>query len=111
MLRNLPQWELKDILNYAKTEMKNNEEELKTILLRNYQISDDLDSMENKKYYEIYESYITIDSDTTLEEFKNDMIRKEELKKEYKTLKGLINNAVKTQKELMQYEYNVITNI
>lgn len=111
MKRNLPQWDLIDILNYAKTEMKNNEEELKTILLRNYQISDDLDSMENKKYYEIYESYITIDSDTTLEEFKNNMIRKEELKKEYKTLKGLINNAIKTQKELMQYEYNVITNI
>lgn len=111
MKRNLPQWDLIDILNYAKSEMDNNEEELKTILLRNYQISEDLDSVESKYFYEVYESYITIDKDTTIEEFRSDMIKNEQLKKEYKTLKGLINNAIKTQKELMQYEYNIITNI
>lgn len=111
MKRNLPQWDLIDILNYAKSEMNNNEEELKTIILRNYQISEDLDSVESKYFYEVYESYITIDTHKTLEEFRSDMIKNEKLVKEYKTLKGLINNAIKTQKELFQYEYNIITNI
>lgn len=104
----IPMWENEDVLQYAKTELIQNELESTEIVFKNYQISDDLDSTEDKKYYEIYQSEFYIDEETTEKEFNNLIIENEQLIKSYKTQNGLIKNLIKSQHEVNQFEYNVI---
>lgn len=104
----IPMWDNEDVLQYAKTELIQNEKEFAEIVFKNYQISDDLDSVTDKKYYEIYESVFYIEEETTEEEFNNLIIENEKLIKEYKNKKSFVNNLIKSQHEVGQFEYNVI---
>lgn len=85
---NLPQWEMRDVLQFAKTEMKQGETESTQVVVNNYQIQEE----DGRTYYEIYESVVNINEETTEDEFFESVIKNEMLVKEYKTLKGLINN-------------------
>lgn len=102
----IPMWENEDVLQYAKTELIQNELEDTEIVFKNYQISEN--DYTDKKYYEIYESIFYIDEETTEEEFNNLIIENEQLIKSYKTQNGLIKNLIKSQHEVSQFEYNVI---
>ncbi|ARM69282.1 terminal repeat-encoded protein [Staphylococcus phage vB_Sau_S24] len=104
----IPMWENEDVLQYAKTELIQNELESTEIVFKNYQISDDLDCGTDKKYYEIYESRFYVDEETTEKEFNNLIIENEKLIKSYKTQNGLIKNLIKSKHEVNQFEYNVI---
>lgn len=102
---NLPQWELQDVLQFAKTEMKQSETDTAQIIVNNYQIQEE----NGQNYFEIYQSIFNIDDEMTTDEFKEIVIRNEELVKEYKTLKGLINNLKKQSTQ--QFNYNILTTI
>lgn len=102
----IPMWENEDVLQYAKTELIQNELESTEIVFKNYQISEN--DYTNKKYYEIYESIFYVDEETTEEEFNNLIIENEQLIKSYKTQNGLVKNLIKSQHEVSQFEYNVI---
>lgn len=102
----IPMWENEDVLQYAKTELIQNELEDTEIVFKNYQISEN--DYTDKKYYEIYESIFYIDEETTEEEFNNLIIENEQLIKSYKTQNGLVKNLIKSQHEVSQFEYNVI---
>ncbi|VEV89135.1 hypothetical protein [Staphylococcus phage Stab22] len=102
----IPMWENEDVLQYAKTELIQNELESTEIVFKNYQISEN--DYTNKKFYEIYESIFYVDEETTEEEFNNLIIENEQLIKSYKTQNGLVKNLIKSQHEVGQFEYNVI---
>ena len=102
----IPMWDNEDVLQYAKTELIQNELEDTEIVFKNYQISEN--EYTNKKYYEIYESIFYVDEETTEEEFNNLIIENEQLIKSYKTQNGLVKNLIKSQHEVSQFEYNVI---
>lgn len=102
---NLPQWEMRDVLQFAKTEMKQGETESTQVVVNNYQIQEE----DGKTYYEIYESVVNINEETTEDEFFESVIKNEMLVKEYKTLKGLINNLKKQYTQ--QFNYNILTTI
>lgn len=104
----IPMWENEDVLQYAKTELIQNELESNKIVFKNYQISDDLDCGTDNKFYEIYESIFYVDEETTEKEFNNLIIENEKLIKSYKTQNGLVKNLIKSQHEVSQFEYNVI---
>ena len=100
---NLPNWELQDVLQFAKTEMKQSETDTSQIIVNNYQIQEE----DGKNYFEIYQSILNIDDEMTTEEFTEIVIKNEELIKEYKTIKGLLNNLKKQPTE--QFNYNILT--
>lgn len=102
----IPMWDNEDVLQYAKTELIQNELEDTEIVFKNYQISEN--EYTNKKYYEIYESIFYVEEETTEEEFNNLIIENEQLIKSYKTQNGLVKNLIKSQHEVGQFEYNVI---
>ena len=102
---NLPQWEMRDVLQFAKTEMKQGETESTQVVVNNYQIQEE----DGRTYYEIYESVVNINEETTEDEFFESVIKNEMLIKEYKTLKGLINNLKKQYTQ--QFNYNILTTI
>ncbi|AHG24026.1 hypothetical protein SEP9_103 [Staphylococcus phage vB_SepS_SEP9] len=102
---NLPQWEMRDVLQFAKTEMKQGETESTQVVVNNYQIQEE----DGRTYYEIYESVVNINEETTEDEFFESVIKNEMLVKEYKTLKGLINNLKKQYTQ--QFNYNILTTI
>ena len=102
----IPMWDNEDVLQYAKTELIQNELESTEIVFKNYQISEN--DYTDKKYYEIYESIFYVDEETTEEEFNNLIIENEQLIKSYKTQNGLVKNLIKSQHEVGQFEYNVI---
>lgn len=104
----IPMWDNEDVLQYAKTELIQNELESNKIVFKNYQISDDLDCGTDNKFYEIYESVFYIDEETTISEFNNLIIENEKLIKEYKNKKSFVNNLIKSQHEVGQFEYNVM---
>lgn len=100
---NLPQWEMRDVLQFAKTEMKQGETESTQVVVNNYQIQEE----DGRTYYEIYESIVNIDEETTEDEFFESVIKNEMLVKEYKTVKGLLNNLKKQSTQ--QFNYNILT--
>lgn len=100
---NLPQWEMRDVLQFAKTEMKQDETESTQVVVNNYQIQEE----DGRTYYEIYESIVNIDEETTEDEFFESVIKNEMLVKEYKTVKGLLNNLKKQSTQ--QFNYNILT--
>ena len=102
----IPMWDNEDVLQYAKTELIQNELEDMEIVFKNYQISEN--DYTGKKYYEIYESIFYVDEETTEEEFNNLIIENEKLIKSYKTQNGLVKNLIKSQHEVGSFEYNVI---
>lgn len=102
----IPMWDNEDVLQYAKTELIQNELEDMEIVFKNYQISEN--DYTGKKYYEIYESIFYVEEETTEEEFNNLIIENEQLIKSYKTQNGLVKNLIKSQHEVGQFEYNVI---
>lgn len=102
---NLPNWELQDVLQFAKNEMKQSETESSQVVVNNYQIQEE----DGRTYYEIYESVVNINEETTEDEFFESVIKNEMLVKEYKTLKGLINNLKKQYTQ--QFNYNILTTI
>lgn len=102
---NLPRWELKDILSFAKAEMLKDEIEYKKVTLNNFQIEND----ENNIHFEVYTSKIYLEHDTTLEEFTNTIIENEQITKVYKTAKGLVQSAINSNDKTKKYEYNYIT--
>lgn len=104
----IPMWEPMDILQYAKTELTQNDIESQKVIVRNFQISDDLDTDQERKYYEIYESEIFVEMETTEQEFERDILENEKLVKSYKTQKGLVNALIKSQHQVGQFDYNMI---
>ena len=100
---NLPQWEMRDVLQFAKTEMQQGETESTQVVVNNYQIQEE----DGRTYYEIYESIVNIDEETTEDEFFESVIKNEMLVKEYKTVKGLLNNLKKQSTQ--QFNYNILT--
>ena len=104
----IPMWEPKDILQYSKTELTQNDIESQKVIVRNFQISDDLDTDQERKYYEIYESEIFVEMETTEQEFERDILENEKLVKSYKTQKGLVNALIKSQHQVGQFDYNMI---
>lgn len=58
---NLPQWELQDVLQFAKTEMKQSETDTAQIIVNNYQIQEE----NGQNYFEIYQSIFNIDDEMT----------------------------------------------
>lgn len=107
-INHIPMWEPKDILQYAKTELTQNDIESQKVTVRNFQISDDLDTDQEKKYFEIYESDIFVEMETTPQEFERDILESEKLVKSYKTQKGLVNALIKSQHQVGQFDYNMI---
>ena len=104
----IPMWEPMDILQYAKTELTQNDIESQKVIVRNFQISDDLDTDQERKYYEIYESEIFVEMETTAQEFERGILENEKLVKSYKTQKGLVNALIKSQHQVGQFDYNMI---
>lgn len=85
-LSNYTNQETQDVLTQVKAYLQVDEFEFTLITLVNYQeqTEDDI------THYEVYESTIMIDEETTLEEMQEMQINKEKLVKTYKTKRGLL---------------------
>lgn len=103
-LSNYTNQETQDVLTQVKAYLQLEGEEMATITLVNYQEQEEDDTM----YFEIYESEIFIEEETTLEEMKEEQINNEKLVKNYKTKKGLLQ-AMMNDKDVAGSRYRVHT--
>lgn len=86
-LSNYTNQELQDVLTQAKAYLQlNDEEDFTSATLVNYQEQEE----DGTVYYEIYESELFIEQETTLPEMQEMQINNEKLVKSYKTKKGLL---------------------
>ena len=101
-LSNYTNQELQDVLTQVKAYLQVDEFEFTLITLVNYQeqTEDDI------THYEVYESIIMINEDTTLEEMQEMQINKEKLVKTYKTKKGLLQ-AMLNDKDVAGSRYRI----
>lgn len=105
-INNYTHQELQDVITQVKAHMQLNELEEAVITLANYQEQEE----DGRYYYEIYNSLITIDSETTLEEAFKQQIESEDMIKEYKTKKGLLQAFI-NDKDIEGSYYRVHTQI
>lgn len=105
-LSNYTNQELQDVLTQVKTFLQLEEQEYANITLVNYQEQEEDDTT----YFEIYESNIFIEEETTLEEVKEAQIENEKLVKSYKTKKGLLQ-AMLNDKDVAGNKYRVHTTL
>ncbi|MFZ7647173.1 hypothetical protein ACO1B2_10345 [Staphylococcus saprophyticus] len=99
-LSNYTKQENQDILTQAKAYLQLEGEEHTNITLVNYQEQEE----EGTTYFEIYESDIFIEEETTLEEMEQEQIENEKLVKTYKTKKGLLQ-AMTNDKDIAGQRY------
>lgn len=85
-LSNYTNQELQDVLTQVKAYLQVDESDFTLVTLVNYQEQEE----DGTTYYEIYESTLFIEQETTLEEMQEMQISKEQLVKTYKTKKGLL---------------------
>lgn len=85
-LSNYTNQELQDVLTQVKAYLQVDEFDFTLIALVNYQeqTEDDI------THYEVYESTLFVEQETTLEEMQEMQISKEQLIKTYKTKRGLL---------------------
>ena len=105
-LNNRTNQELIDVVTQTKAYLQANELEYTEITLANYQIQEEDETL----YFEIYESPIFIENETTLEEAQEQQIDNEKCVKEYKTRKGLIQAFLNDQDVNGNY-YRILTQI
>lgn len=85
-LSNYTNQELQDVLTQVKAYLQLDEFDFTLVTLVNYQEQEEDDTT----YYEVYESTLFIEQETTLEEMQEMQISKEQLVKTYKTKRGLM---------------------
>lgn len=85
-LANYTNQELQDVLTQAKAYLQLDEFDFTMAALVNYQEQE----KDGTTYYEVYESTLFIEQETTLEEMQEMQIDKEQLVKTYKTKRGLL---------------------
>ncbi|MCE5058160.1 hypothetical protein KJB68_08350 [Mammaliicoccus sciuri] len=106
-LSNYTQQELTDVITQVKAHLQVNEETSATITLVNYQEQED-DEQDNLVHYEIYESNIDIDEESTYSEVMEHVVHSEKLVKTYKTKKGLLQ-AMLNDKDVAGERYRIHT--
>lgn len=85
-INNYTHQEMQDIITQVKAYMQVNDLESTDVTVANYQ-----EQVEDEEYYyEIYNSVITVNEDTTVEESILMQVQTESLVKEYKTKRGLL---------------------
>lgn len=101
-LANYTNQETQDVLTQVKAYLQVDEFEFTLITLVNYQeqTEDDI------THYEVYESTIMIDEETTLEEMQEMQINKEKIVKTYKTKRGLLQ-AMLNDKDVAGSRYRI----
>ncbi|HDM8576029.1 hypothetical protein [Staphylococcus hominis] len=105
-LNNRTNQELIDVVTQTKAYLQANELEYTEITLANYQIEEENDTL----YFEIYESTLFIESETTLEEAQEQQFDNEKCVKEYKTRKGLLQ-AFLNDHDINGSYYRILTQI
>lgn len=85
-LSNYTHQELQDVLTQVKAYLQLDESDFTLVTLVNYQEQEE----DGSTYYEIYESTLFIEQETTLEEMQEMQIKEEQLVKTYKTKRGLL---------------------
>lgn len=103
-LANYTNQERQDVLTQVKAYLQLEGEEHTNITLVNYQEQEE----EGTTYFEIYESEIFIEEETTLEEMEQEQIENEKLVKTYKTNRGLIQ-AMLNDKDVPGNRYRIHT--
>lgn len=103
-LANYTKQEAQDVLTQVKAYLQVEEQEYADITLVNYQEQEE----DGTTYFEIYESEIFIEEETTIEEMKEEQINNEKLVKTYKTKKGLLQ-AMLNDKDVSGSRYRVHT--
>ena len=102
-LSNYTHQEQLDVLTQIKAHLQVNDEEYTDATLVNYQEQEENDEV----YFEIYESEITVDEETTLEELREQQINNEKVVKSYKT-KGLLQ-AMLNDSDVAGQRYRIHT--
>ena len=103
-LSNYTHQEQLDVLTQIKAHLQVNDEEYTDATLVNYQEQEENDEV----YFEIYESEITVDEETTLEELREQQINNEKVVKSYKTKKGLLQ-AMLNDSDVVGQRYRIHT--
>lgn len=103
-LANYTNQELQDVLTQAKAYLQLDEFDFTLAALINYQEQEE----DGMTYYEVYESTIMVNEDTTLEEMQEMQIDKEQLVKTYKTKRGLMQ-AMLNDKDVAGNRYRIHT--
>ena len=106
-INQMPTWELQDILNYAKTQMVEQDTLLQDVTLNNYQLQEE----DGTEYFELYTSTVAIDLETTVEEFREMVIEVEELKETFLNGLILLQRAIFEHMKPKHFEYDYITNL
>lgn len=105
---NYNEQEKQEVLNLVKKYLQSEGEEMVTISLINYQEQEDDET--DEVHYEVYESNIDIESESTLSEVQEQIVYSEKLVKTYKTKKGLLNAFLKA-KDVAGSKYKVYTRL
>lgn len=105
MINNI---EKQEVLNLVKKYLKDDEFGFTFATLVNYQEQEDDET--DDVYYEVYESMLFINQETTLEEMQEMQIEKEELVKTYKTKRDLLNAFMKA-KDAAGSKYKIYTRL
>lgn len=87
-LSNYTNQETQDVLTQVKAYLQLEDEEMATITLVNYQEQEDDET--DEVHYEVYESNIDIDNESTLSEVREQIVYSEKVVKTYKTKRGLM---------------------
>lgn len=105
---NYNEQEKQEVLNLVKRYLQDDEFGFTFATLVNYQEQEDDET--DDVYYEVYESTIMVNEDTTLEEMQEMQIEKEELVKTYKTKRDLLNAFLKA-KDAAGSKYKIYTRL
>ena len=103
-LSNYTNQELQDVLTQVKAYLQLDEFDFTLVALVNYQEQEE----DGITYYEIYESTLFVEQETTLEEMQEMQIDKEKLVKTYKTKRGLMQ-AMLNDKDVAGNRYRIHT--
>lgn len=106
-INQMPAWDLQDILNYAQAQMIENEIIFQDVTLNNYQLQEE----DGTEYFELYTSTVAIDSETTVEEFRDQVIEAEELKETFRGALALLQRSINEHMKNKYFEYELITNL
>ena len=103
-LSNYTNQELQDVLTQVKAYLQLDEFDFTLVALVNYKEQEE----DGITYYEIYESTLFVEQETTLEEMQEMQIDKEKLVKTYKTKRGLMQ-AMLNDKDVAGNRYRIHT--
>lgn len=105
-LANYTNQETQDVLTQVKAYLQLEGEEMVTISLVNYQEQEDDET--DEVHYEVYESNIDIEIESTISEVQEQIVYSEKLVKTYKTKKGLLQ-AMLNDKDAAGSRYRIHT--